>query len=145
MSELMLKNEFDQVALDALKTGLAQLPQAELPTTHQFADGMYMRSVFRKAGTVIVGHKCKHEHFYIVLSGLVRVGKRHYPRGSVVVVEPGTQKAVYAIEDSLCATIHRLEDPAERDIEKIKVQTVEPDAMALYDASNNALQIGVMT
>lgn len=142
MSALTLRNEFDQAALDTLKNGLLSLTQAELPTTHYFADGVYLRAVFRKKGVVIIGHRCKREHFYIVLQGRVRVGKNEYPAGSIVVVEPGTQKAVIAMEDSLCATIHRLDDPEERDLNAIKSQTVEPDVTALYDASNNVKQIG---
>lgn len=132
---LTLKNEFDEAALNTIKNGLMALPQAELPTTHYFADGVYLRAVFRKKGVVIVGHKHRKEHLYIVLQGRVRVGKNEYPAGSIVVVEAGTQKAVIAMEDSLCATIHRLDNPEERDLEVIKSQTVEPEK-ALYDASN---------
>lgn len=142
MNALTLRNEFDQASLDTLKTGLLSMPQAELPTSHYFADGVYLRAVFRKKGVVIVGHKHKKEHLYLVLQGRVRVGKQEYPAGSIVVVEPGTQKAVIAMEDSLCATIHRLEDPDCRDLETIKAQTVEPDVTALFDAGNNLKHIG---
>lgn len=125
------------VALDAMASYLKQLPQAELITTHEFADGMYMRKVFRKAGVVIIGKVHKREHFYIVLQGRVRVGMNEYVAGDVVVSKPGTRRAVFAMEDSLCATVHRLEDPHCRDLEAIERTVVEPCETALFDASNN--------
>ena len=136
-----LQTNHESIAI--MKAALLSMPQADLPTSHYFADGMYCRAVFRKAGVVIIGHVHKREHFYLVLQGRVRIGKAEYPAGSIIVSEPGTQRAVFALEDSLCATVHRLDDPDCRDLELIKAQCVVPDETALYDASNNVKALEV--
>lgn len=130
-------------AIAELEKYVKALPQAELRTEHAFADGMYMRKVFRKAGVVIIGKVHLREHFYIVLTGRIRVGKTEYVGGDVIVSQPGTKRAVFALEDSLCATVHRLEDPECRDLDAIERTVVEPDETALFDASNKLKAIEV--
>lgn len=46
---------------------------------------------------------------------------------------PGTERAVYSHEDSLCVTVHRTD---ERDLDKIEADLIEPDETALFDARN---------
>lgn len=128
-------------AMAIVKARLRAGPQPELPTTHYFADGMYCRAVFRKKGVTIIGHVHKKEHFYMVLQGKVRIEKMTYPAGSIIVSKPGTERAVHALKDSLCVTVHRLDDPDCRDLEEIKVMCVVPDELALYDAGNNLKRI----
>jgi mannose-6-phosphate isomerase-like protein (cupin superfamily) len=127
----------DTAAIQTLKEALSHLPQAELVTNHHFADGMYCRELFRPAGTLIVGKVHKREHFYIVLSGEVTVSGDGYrerikaPR--ILVSAPGTQRAVFAHEDSRCITVHRTDS---RDLQAIEQELVEHDETALFDARN---------
>ena len=53
--------------INILQSIMASMPQVDLSdhTKHHFADGMYIRELFRPAGTTIVGKVHKKEHFYI--------------------------------------------------------------------------------
>lgn len=124
-------------AILRLEEELRKLPQDEfaksIRTEHYFADGMYARTLFRPKGTLIIGKVHKREHFYIVAKGCVQIGRNVHPAGTVIVSSPGTKRAVLALEDSLCMTIHRTK---KRNLDKIEAQLIEPDAKALFDASN---------
>jgi mannose-6-phosphate isomerase-like protein (cupin superfamily) len=128
--------------IDALQAAMAQMPQAEFDTEHYFADGMYARVLPRQAGTLIVGKVHKREHFYIVSKGRVAVymdnEARIYEAGAVIVSQPGTKRAVLALEDSVCMTVHRTN---KRNLEKIERELIEPDKNALYDAHNKVKEL----
>lgn len=120
-----------------LQREVAKMPQVELPTNHYFADGMYCRELFRPAGTLIVGKVHLKEHFYIVASGTVCVttdqGVREVTGPEVIVSQPGTKRAVLALTDATCFTVHRTELT---DLDEIERELIEPDAEALFDARN---------
>ena len=125
-----------------LQAVMRNMPQAELSTWHYFADGMYARVLERPAGTVIVGKIHKREHFYIVTKGKVRVvtdnGSNDYEAGAVVVSSPGTKRAVLALEDSICMTVHRTEKTVLDDIEE---ELIVPEEGALFDARNKLKEL----
>jgi len=121
-----------------LEQTMREMPQVELVTNHYFADGMYARELIRAKGTLIVGKAHKREHLYIVTKGCVRVftedGVRTYEAPSVIVTTPGTKRAVLALEDSVCMTVHRTD---KTDLDEIEKELIEEDVNALYDARNN--------
>ena len=125
-----------------LQKAMSSLPQAELVTTHYFADGMYARVLARPAGTLIVGKVHKREHFYIVTKGRVQVvtdeGTTILEAPTVLVSKPGTKRAVLALEDSVCMTVHRTD---KTDLDEIEVELLEPDQTALFDARNNVKEL----
>ena len=55
--------------IDRLQAEMVTMPQAELVTEHHFSSGMYMRKVFRPAGTLIVGKVHKEPHFFLCAMG----------------------------------------------------------------------------
>ena len=120
------------------ETAMREMPQVELETKHYFADGMYAREVFRPAGTFIIGKVHKREHFYIVTKGAVQVasadGLQIYEAPAVVVSKPGTKRAVLALEDSVCMTVHRTDNT---DLDAIEKELIEEDQRTLYDAANH--------
>lgn len=124
-------------AILTLQAELSKLPQVELETEHHFADGMYARVVRRPKGTTIVGKVHKKEHFYIVTKGAVRVSDgetwNDYRAGDVIVSRPGTKRAVFALEDSICMTVHRTN---KRNLEKIERELVVDDPTALFGPGN---------
>lgn len=126
-----------RVDIERLKDSMLGLPQVTLDTKHHFADGMYCRELFRPAGTLIVGKVHKREHFYILLSGEITVSgdgtRERFKAPQVMVSAPGTQRAVFAHEDSLCITVHRTDS---RDLAVIEREIVEHDEAALFDARN---------
>lgn len=121
-----------------LQAVMRKMPQVEVETEHYFADGMYCRVVPRPAGTVIVGKVHKREHFYMVVKGAVAVvqdgaERKVYHAPSIIVSKPGTKRAVVALEDSVCLTVHRTD---QTDLAKIEEELVEHDPTALFDAHN---------
>ena len=123
-----------------LQAAMRDMPQVECETDHYFADGMYCRVVKRAGGVLIVGkvHKC--EHFYMVVKGRVAViqdgaEERVYEAPSVIVSKPGTKRAVLALEDSVCLTVHRTD---KTDLSEIEAELIEPDAGALFGPDNKA-------
>jgi quercetin dioxygenase-like cupin family protein len=121
----------------ALQAEMAKLPQLELETEHHFADGMYARVVRRPKGAVIVGKVHRREHFYIVTKGAVRVSDgetwRDYHAGDVIVSQPGTKRAVFALEDSICMTVHRTN---KRNLEKIERELIVDDPTSPFGPGN---------
>ena len=124
-----------------LQRAAAELPQVELPTSHYFADGMYSRSVFRPADTLIIGKVHKREHFYIVACGEITVitdgVKQRIAGPRVIVSQPGTKRAVYSHTDATCITVHRT---FETDLAKIEAELVEWDEFALFDSANMLIE-----
>lgn len=135
MTELALNSTREDI--ERLQASMVQFPQVVLDTKNYFADGMYCRELFRPKDTTIVGKVHKREHFYIVLSGEVTIvgdGKRERVKAPRIFVStPGTKRAVYAHEDSVCITIHRTDS---RDLDVIERDLIEPDESALFDSHN---------
>lgn len=120
-----------------LKAEMLKLDQAELPTEHFWCDGMYMRVLARPATCTIVGKVHKKRHFYVVVKGKVTIvgnGKRKTVEApAYFVCDPGTQRAVYAHEDSICLTIHRTD---KLDLKDVEEDLVEPDGDSPYLPGN---------
>lgn len=128
--------------VEALQAEMVKLPQFELKTDHYQIDGVYARVVARPAGVLIVGKVHKKEHLYIVTKGSIRVttddGVKDFHAGEVVVSKPGTKRAVLALEDSICMTVHRTD---KTDLDEIESELVEPDPLAMFDAWNKPKEL----
>lgn len=116
---------------------------ASITMSHFHADGMYCRVAFRKKGVTIIGKVHKREHFYIVAMGAVLVTNGDadpvlHKAGTVIVSKPGTKRAVVALEDSICMTVHRTD---ETDLDAIEAELIEPDETALFDAHNRLKEL----
>lgn len=120
-----------------LQDEISKHPQYEPPTAHIFHGGMYCRQVWRPAGCVIVGKVHKKEHFYMVVSGTVRVTTDHGVEtvtGPVLLCsKPGTKRAVYAETDALCMTIHRADSD---NVEDVESELVEDDPSTMFTIGN---------
>lgn len=123
------------------------LPQFEPETRHLFHGGLYCRTVERPQGCLIVGKRHKKPHLYIVLKG--RVGlvnhagevAQEYEAGSVIACQPGTKRAVIALEDSVCMTVHATRARTVEGAEAILVEP-EPDSPFL---PGNKLPVELLT
>ncbi len=128
-----------------LQNTMRVMPQVQLETKHYYADGMYARVLFRTAGTLIVGKQHKKQHFYAVITGRVQVvgdvEVKEFGPGTVLVSEPGTKRAVLALEDSICMTVHRTN---KKNLNKIEKELIEDDPQALFD-ERNELKIKELT
>lgn len=124
-----------------LQRALSKLPQIEPVSTHAFADGMYCRSVFRVAGTLVVGKVHKKEHFFVLVSGEMSVwsadqGVKRVVAPYVWVTKPGTKRVTYAHTDSTAMTVHRTDLT---DLDAIEKELLEDDPSAMFDSGNKLL------
>lgn len=99
-----------------------ELQPVDCPLQHSFIDGVYVRTIFIPAGTVIVGKIHKHSHANILSQGEVSVmteeGGLQRLKGPLTMTSPaGCKRAVYAHTDTTWTTIHRTD---ETDLEKIE-------------------------
>ena len=120
-------------SVERLQAEVSKLPQYEPKTTHHFHGGMYCREVYRDAGVLVVGKVHRKEHFYLVVSGRVRVGRDEYGPGSLILSQPGTKRAVLSLEPSVCMTFHRTDATTVEDAER---ELVEDDPASMFDSGN---------
>lgn len=123
------------------------LPEVECPLQHSFIDGVYVRTIFIPAGTVLVGKIHKHSHANILSKGEVVVvtedGGREHLVGPITMTSPaGCKRAVHAITDTTWTTIHRTDETdlakiedwviakTYEDYERFKLELTTPDQPA---------------
>ena len=84
--------------------------QIDCPVRHAFAPDVYLREIFMPAGTVVIGHEHKTEHFNVLLKGKCRVimgDEVHELEAPCTFVSgAGIQKLVNVLEDCIWQTIH---------------------------------------
>lgn len=128
--------------IDRLQNAMSAMPQAELVTEHQFSPGMYMRKLYRPAGTLIVGKVHKQPHFFLCAKGEIIAwsenGMKKLQAGDVIESKPGTKRVTLAVTDAIGITIHRTD---KTDLDEIEAELIEPDETALFDSSNKLKQI----
>jgi len=117
-----------------LEDALRQLPQVNLDdmTSHYFADGVYLRSLFIPAGVCVTGKIHKTRHLTIIASGTVKIttddGIMDITGPAVFVSEPGIKKACFAVTDAVVMNPHPTEST---DLEEIEKQFIAPSFEAL--------------
>lgn len=126
-----------RVNVEALQAEMSKHTQYEPPTEHVFHGGMYCRQVWRPAGCLIVGKVHKKEHFYMIVSGTVRVttddGVQSITGPMLLCSKPGTKRAVYAETDALCMTFHRVDSST---VEEVESELVEDDPTSMFTVGN---------
>lgn len=144
MNDLELPNHVSREQVERLQAEMATMPQAELTTKHHFSPGMYMRKVFRPAGTLIVGKVHKEPHFFLCAKGEIiawtESGMKRLQAGDVVESKPGTKRVTLAVTDAIGITIHRTD---KTDLDEIEAELIEPDTTALFDANNDIKKLRI--
>jgi len=122
--------------LDELEVALAQMPRVELPVTHRFTEGMYIREIKIPAGTMLTSMVHKTEHPFVISDGVIKVTSDN--EGSVIyeapytgITKPNTRRALHALTDVVWTTFHAT---TETDVEKICDEILEP-------LNNNQLEL----
>ena len=102
--------EIPDLNVDQLERCHLELPQVDVPVTHRFAPGVYMREVVMPKGSFVIGHKHKTEHFNVVTKGraLVRMDNKvqEIVAPCVFVSGAGVRKILLIVEEMTWATIH---------------------------------------
>jgi len=106
--------------LAAVMQALPAEQHEPMDNRHDFAPGIYARTIFMRAGVVYVSRIHKTQHFFVVAEGACTVVDSHGNRTLVVApylgkTEPGTQRAIHVHEDTVWTTFHAtdLTDPDE--------------------------------
>ena len=130
-----------RASVERLQAELSKLPQYEPKTRHYFHGGMYCREVYRDAGVLVVGKVHKQEHFYLIVSGRVRIGRDEFGAGALILSKPGTKRAVLSIEPTTCMTFHRSDA---KTVEDAEAELVEEDDSATFAIGNRAKHQGAL-
>lgn len=133
------------------EAALAQHPDAvhgdspQLPLTHHFAPGMYLREISIPAGSLIVGKIHKDAHLVVLLQGALRLyteagGLQEVHAPMVLVSPPGAKRAAFALEDTRWVTCHT--NPTDtRDLDQLEAHIISP-SFADYAAYRAQLEAG---
>jgi len=144
MNEIDLPDYVSRDQIERLQAEMSLMPQAELTTEHSFSPGMYMRKVFRPAGTLIVGKVHKEPHFFLCAKGEIIAwtenGMKRLQAGDVVESKPGTKRVTLAVTDAIGITIHRTD---KTDLDEIEAELIKPDTTALFDANNDIKKLKI--
>jgi quercetin dioxygenase-like cupin family protein len=121
--------------------------QVEMPLTHRFAPGVYLREIFMPAGTFVIGHEHRTEHFNVVLSGRASVLMNGEVTEIVAphtfVSGPGVRKILYIHEDMRWQTVHPTD---ETDLENLEDQLIiKSTSYRLYQQEIAQLQSHIQT
>lgn len=113
---------------------LSTMPQIDMPLTHTFEEGKYIREIRIPAGTFLIGSTHLHGHYCELVSGSVM----HVTEHSKSVIHapysiqtsPGYQMVVYALTDVVSRTIHpNIENTT--DIKALEDRLFEPKESVL--------------
>jgi quercetin dioxygenase-like cupin family protein len=144
VNDLNLPTFVSREQVERLQGEMVKMPQVELATEHCFSPGMYMRKVFRPAGTLIVGKVHKEPHFFLCAKGEIIAwtenGMKRLQAGDVVESKPGTKRVTLAMTDAIGITIHRTD---KTDLDEIEAELIEPDTTALFDANNDIKKLRI--
>jgi hypothetical protein len=135
--------EMDKV--EAVEHICLGLPQVEMPVTHSFAPGVYMREILMPAGSFVIGHRHNTEHFNVILCGLCRVLMENEVaelRGPCSFVsKPGVRKVLHVIEETRWATIHPLAglENCGQDVDRLEERLIIKSSAFLEHAERKKL------
>ncbi len=119
MSDVIAKPDY--AAMFRLEEAIKTLPPVEVPTGHAFCTGLYARTVFIPAGTLLTGAIHKDECFFLVRSGAILITTDGEPikaeAGFMAITKAGAKRAGLALTDTCVTTFHanpgELRDPGE--------------------------------
>ena len=101
---------------------ILQMPQVDCPVKHYQVDGVYVRSMFIPAGTLLTGKIHNFENIAILAQGTIRIsnGTESYVISAphVMVDKPGVKRIGYAETDVTFITVHKETTKDLEDIEK---------------------------
>ena len=117
-----------QEKVSRLSAAMAEMPQADVPVTHRYLDGIYVREVLMRKGLIVVGKIHKQEHIAIISKGKATVltedGLKVIEAPCTFKSPPGVRRALYIHEDMVWTTIHRTD---ETDLDAIEAQLIAKD------------------
>ena len=145
VSEIALPADTKFQSIYDLEAALLRLPQADVQTEHSFCNGLYARTIYVPAGTLITGAVHQHESFWVMRDGTLALT---LDDGEAVVAyagdmgksPAGVKRAGLALSDVVFTTFHA--NPTnEIDPERLWLAfTVAPSRAALEASNHPALE-----
>jgi hypothetical protein len=142
MNEILLKDEDVRNKIMSLQESMMTMDnQITCPLKHIFSPGIYAREIFIPKDALVVGKIHKHAHVNIISKGIAEVvtefGSVRLEAPCTFVSEPGTKRAVLAIEDLIWTTIHHNpEDITDTDLLEDGIIAKSYDELLLLNSSN---------
>lgn len=106
---------------------LFNMPQVDCPVQHYQIEGVYARSMFIPAGTILTGKIHNFENIAILAAGTIRItnGTESYILSAphIMVDQPGVKRLGYAETDVTFITVHRTDNTEITAIEDELVST----------------------
>ena len=101
------------------------------PLEHRFADGMYIRTGFMPAGSLVVGKIHRYETINVLHAGTVTIiteedGVKRYTAPDIIISSAGCKKALYIHEDCYFSNINRNRTDT-RDVEELEKELIAQD------------------
>lgn len=100
----------EALAVYSLEEAIKKCPQVELPVVSDFCHGLYARTMFIPADTILTGAIHKDESFFVVRSGDLLVttddGPKQVSAGFMGITKAGAKRVGYAITDVVFTTFH---------------------------------------
>ena len=120
MSNLALLGTMPEIL--QIEQEILKLPQVECPVTHYQIEGVYVRSMFIHAGTMLTGKIHNKENIAILAQGTIRItnGSESYVLTAphILVDRPGVKRLGYAETDVTFITVHRTDNVEIEALEK---------------------------
>ena len=93
------------------------------PLKHSFSDGVYIREMFMKKDSIVIGKLHKYSHTWFLMQGEIMVatdqGTKVYTAPCYVNARAGSKRVINAVKDSIFINIHP--NPLElRNIEELE-------------------------
>jgi hypothetical protein len=117
--------------VDEIEEAIARkLVLVDLPVTHRFTPGLYIREIFMPAGVVLTSRTHKYEHPFVISKGVLSVwsaeeGSVTYRAPHTGITKPGTRRVLLIHEDTVWITFHTNEDDLE-DPDELVLRLTEP-------------------
>jgi len=133
MENLLKKfNDLPVVGRDhiaAIEAAMKEMPQAEVPIKHYFADNLYAREIHIPRGTMLTGQIHKTTHINIISKGKIAIAEEGrdvqiLEAPCTIVSKPGTKRLGIVLEDTVWTTLH---GTPERDLDKLESMLVAKD------------------
>lgn len=116
--------------IDRLEAEIRRMPQVEIPTVHDFAPGLYVRTITIPKGATLTGKVHAAEHVFIISKGSMMLateeGRRVVHAPFQCIGKPGMKRVGYALEDTVCTNIHITD---QTDLDRLEVELIIPDGL----------------
>ena len=116
--------------IERLEAEVRALPQVEIPTAHDFAPGLYVRTITVPQGATLTGKVHATDHIFIISRGdmtlVTENGRQRVQAPFQCIGKAGVKRAGYAHAETVCTNIHITQ---ETDLARLEAELIVPDAL----------------